>query len=95
MIFIFARFHAVEGQEERLAVLLREQASAVQSEPGCIEIRAYRAMRDPRTFYIHARWSDEAAFEVHAKLPSTDAFVERAQALIDHPFEATRTRPLG
>ena len=41
--------------------------------------------RDSRLFHIHSRWTNEAAFEVHAGLPDTDLFVERMQALIDPP----------
>jgi quinol monooxygenase YgiN len=51
--------------------------------------------RPARLFYIQSRWTDEAAFERHAELPNTVAFVERMETLIDHPFEATRMRLLG
>ena len=61
-----------------------------RQEPGCLAIGAYRSTREPRLFYIHSRWIDEAAFETHAGLPHTVRFVERMQPLIDHPFEATR-----
>ena len=47
-----------------------------------------------RNKVIHSRWSGEAAFDIHAERPSTVRFVERMEALIDHPFEATRARPI-
>ena len=94
-LVIIARFHAQEGREEAVAALLRAQIGPVRKEPGCVGMDAYRSTRNPRLFYIHSRWIDEDAFEVHARLPGTDRFVERMQALIDHPFEATRTRSLG
>jgi quinol monooxygenase YgiN len=47
--------------------------------------------RDPRLFYIYSRWKDEAALDPHTQLPNTVRFVERAQPLIDHPLELTRT----
>jgi quinol monooxygenase YgiN len=90
-LFVFARFHAKEGQEDAVVALLRAQIGPVREEPGCVEMDAYRSTRDPRLFYIHSRWIDEAAFEVHARLPSTDRFVERMQVLIDHELQATRT----
>jgi quinol monooxygenase YgiN len=92
--FNFARFHAREGQEGAVEAMLMAQIDPVREEPGCVEMDAYRSTRNPRLFYIHSRWIDEAAFETHAKLPSTDRFVERMQALIDHPLEATRSRSL-
>jgi quinol monooxygenase YgiN len=94
-LFIFARFHVYQGNEAVAAAVLREQIEGVRSEPGCLAINAYRSNRDPRLFYIHSRWTDEAAFEMHADLPRTVGFVARMQTLIDHPFEATRASSLG
>jgi quinol monooxygenase YgiN len=91
---IFARFHAREGQEAAVAAALREVTGASRKEAGCRFIEAYGATRDPRLFHIHSRWSDEAAFELHAGLPHTMRFLERVQPLIDHPLEVTRSRPL-
>jgi len=38
---------------------------------------------------------DEAAFDHHAGLPHTVRFIERVQALIDHPLDVTRARLVG
>jgi quinol monooxygenase YgiN len=94
-LFIFARFHARDGKEADVAKALSEQVAFAPSEPGCLKIDAYRSARDPRQFFIHSRWRDEAAFDVHADLPDTVAFVARMEALIDHPFDATRTHAIG
>jgi len=93
--FIFARFHARVGQEAAVAATLCKQIVRVRDEHGCLAIAAYRALPDARLFYIHSRWSDEAAFERHAELPNTVEFAERMETLIDHPFKATRVRLLG
>ena len=92
---IIARFLAREGNEADAAAVLHEQTAAVRKERGCLDIKAYRSIRDPRLFFIHARWTDEAAFEIHAGLPRTMEFVKRMDMLIDHPFEAARVRPLA
>lgn len=94
-LVIFARFHAREGRQAALAATLREQVGPVRAEPGCLEIAAYGSTRDPRLFWIHSRWIDEAAFEVHADLPRTLGFLERVQALIDHPLDVTRAHAIG
>jgi quinol monooxygenase YgiN len=83
-----------EGTEAIAGAILREQAAGAREEPGCLAIQAYRSIRDPRLFYIHSRWTGEAAFEIHADLPRTVEFVKRMETLIDHAFEATRARPL-
>ena len=91
---IFIRFHARDGQAEAVAAALREVVAATRAETGCRFIDAYRATTDPRLFHIHSRWTDEAAFEAHAALPHTVRFLARVRALVDHPLEVTRARPL-
>jgi quinol monooxygenase YgiN len=90
-LFIFARFHARESQEDAVAAELRGTAAATRLEPGCLAIAVFRSVRDPRLFWLHSRWLDEAAFETHAKLPRVAVFLERVQQLIDHSLDVTRT----
>jgi quinol monooxygenase YgiN len=94
-LFIFARFHSRENQDETVASVLRRQIDCVRSEPGCITIGAYRSTRSPRLFFLHSIWIDEAAFEVHAALPNTVQFVERIESLVDHPLDVTRSRSIS
>jgi quinol monooxygenase YgiN len=94
-ITVFARFHAREGQEDAVAALMRNQLNPVRAEAGCLAIEAFRSTRDPRLFFFHSRWVDEAAFDLHAGLPHTVRFLERAQPMIDHPLDVARTMPLG
>jgi quinol monooxygenase YgiN len=91
-VFIFARFHARPGREGAVEETLRDVVGPSREEAGCLGIQAFRSTRDPRLFYIHSRWIDEAAFDHHAELPHTVRFVERVQALIDHPLEVTRAK---
>ncbi|HET6621864.1 MAG TPA: antibiotic biosynthesis monooxygenase [Dongiaceae bacterium] len=93
-LVIFARFHAREGRERALAVALRDQAARVRTEPGRLPIGVFEAVGNPRLFWIHSRWVDEAGFQVHADLPNTRRFIERVEELIDDPFDATRARAL-
>jgi len=92
---IFARFHARAGQEDAVAAALNDVVPQARTEPGCRAIGAYRSTRDPRLYYIHSRWTDEAAFERHAEQPHTLRFIDRVQPLIDHPLDVTRSRPLA
>jgi quinol monooxygenase YgiN len=94
-LVIFARFHAREGREHEVAAAIREVLPPTRAEAGCRSIEAYGSIRDPRLFYIHSRWIDEAAFEVHAELPHTVRFLETVQLLIDHALDVARTRLLG
>ena len=94
-LFIFARFHARESQGGAVVAALHDVIGPTREEPGCLAIDAYRSTRDPLLFYIHSRWIDEAAFEIHAGLPHTVRFLERVRTLIDHDLDITRTLPIS
>src|SRR5436309_10286567 len=94
-LFIFARFHARSGNESAVAAALLEVLAPSRDEPGCLAIHAFRSTRDPRLFYIHSRWAEEAAFERHGGLPHTLRFIERVAPLLDHALDVTRTERLG
>jgi quinol monooxygenase YgiN len=95
-LVIFAHFHAREGQEAALDAAVREVTSITRElEPGCLAIAPYRSVRDPRLFFIHSRWVDESAFDLHATLPHTVRFLARVQGLIDHPLDVNRTTMLA
>ena len=89
-MFIFARFYARVGAEPALEEALRDVAGPTREEPGCMSFHAFRSIRDPRLFYVHSRFRDEAAFETHAALAHTVRFLERVDPLIDAPREVTR-----
>lgn len=94
VLFIIARFHARESEEEAVAAAVRGQLDPVRAEAGCLSIEAYGSTRDPRLFFLYSRWIDEAAFDLHATLPHTVHFLERIQPLIDHPLDVTRARSI-
>jgi quinol monooxygenase YgiN len=94
-VVIFARFHARPGQEAAVADALLGVIAPTRQEPGCLSVHAFRSIRDPQLFYIHSRWTDEAAFELHAVLPHTVRFLECVETLIDHALDVARTRQVG
>jgi quinol monooxygenase YgiN len=94
-LFIFARFHAVEGNENGVAEALHRVVGPSREEAGCLSIHAFRSIRDPGLFYIHSRWTNEEAFDLHATLPHTVRFIERVAPLIDHPLDVTRAELIG
>jgi quinol monooxygenase YgiN len=93
--YVFVRLHARAGEESAVERALREVLGPSRGEQGCLSFHLYRSMRDRGQFYIHSRWTDEAAFQKHAELPHTVRFLERVDALLDQPREVTRTEMIG
>ena len=93
-LFVFARFHAREGDADDIETALRAVVAPTREEDGCLFIEAYRSTRDPRLFYVHSRWKNEAAFDLHGELPHTVRFLEQVRLFIDHPLDVIRTRSL-
>jgi quinol monooxygenase YgiN len=90
-LFVFARFHALPGQEKGVEDALRKIiAPTRQQEPGCLEIHIFRSIKDARLFYIHSRWVDEAAFDHHISQPYIKQFAEEVEPLVDHKLDTTR-----
>lgn len=94
-LYIFVQFHAKAGCESDVERALLEVLGPTREEPGCLAIHAYRPVRDGRLFYVHSKWQDEAAFDRHAELPHTVAFLDEVSALIDHPRQTVRTHLLA
>ena len=93
-LFIFARFHARDGEAEAVAAALRDVVGATAAEPGCVSIGAFRSTHNPRLFYIHSRWVGEAAFAAHGGMPHTVHFLQRVEPLLDDPLDVTRAQLL-
>ncbi len=94
-LYVFARFHARQGSERGVEQALAEVVPPSREEAGCIAIHAFRSTRDSRLFFIHSRWEDEAAFDLHASLPHTVKFIETVELLVDQPLQVTRTSMIG
>ena len=93
-VYIFARFQPKPGREQEVSDELRRVLAPTGAEPGCLSIRLFESLREPRVFFIHSEWVDEAAFEAHIQLPHTQRMVSQVEPLIADPLEAVRTRKI-
>jgi len=89
--YTFVRLHARAGEESAVEEALREVTGPTREQAGCLSFHTFRGLRDRRLFFIHSRWVDEAALQVHAGLPHTVRFLERVDALLDQPRDVART----
>ena len=93
-LFLFARFHARPGSEAALKEAIETVEGPTRSEDGCRSYCVFRSIDIPGEFYVHSRWRDRAAFELHASLPHTVKFLSTVEPLIDHPLSVSLTEPL-
>jgi len=94
-LFVFVRVQAKPGNEAEVEAALREVVPPSQAESGCLSIHAFHSIRDPQVFYVHSRWKDEAAFDLHATLPHTLRFIERVEPLLVEDIRAQRCAMLA
>ena len=93
-LFLFARFHARAGCEAALREAIRTVEGPTKLEPGCLSYQAFQSVRVTGEFYVHSRWRDRAAFELHASLPHTVRFLSAVEGLIDHPLSVALMEPM-
>ena len=92
---IIGEFHARPGHEDAVDAAIRKVVPISRAESTCLDIRAFRSLRDAAVFYIHSRWIHDAAFEAHAELPHTVEFLETIAPLLTHRVEVARLRQIA
>ena len=80
---LFATLHARPGRADEVRRALETVRAPTRREPGCIAFDCFASIRDADEFCIHSRWRDLAAFERHAALPHTVAFLAQMHELFD------------
>jgi quinol monooxygenase YgiN len=77
VVTVIARYVVTDGHEETVADLVRRNARASLSEPGCLEFTVYRGIEDRRRFLLYERYTDEDAFQAHRRTPHFRDIVEQ------------------
>ena len=93
-LFLFAWLRARPGCEAAVLQAIQGVQEPTRRETGCLAYHAFRSVRDSNEFYIHSRWRDQAAFDLHAKLPHTERFVATVEPLLEHPLRVSLTERL-
>ena len=94
MLTVVARYVVSEGHDSTVARLLRENAEASRTEPGCLEFSVYQEIDDPRAFLLYERYTSEDAFLAHRQAPHFKDIIElQVVPLLDERVW-TRMEPL-
>lgn len=58
-------------------------------------MQVFESLREPVSYAIHSQWADEAAFALHARMPHTVRFIERAKELLTHLEQGLMAREIA
>jgi quinol monooxygenase YgiN len=94
-LHVFVRFEPLPGKDAEFRDELLRVVEPSRTETGCVAMHLFESLREPTVFAIHSVWVDEAAFELHARLPHTVRFIAAAKRLLAHPVEGLRTRQIA
>jgi quinol monooxygenase YgiN len=89
------RFDPLPGKAAEFREELMRVVEMTRTENGCLSIRAFESLREPKAFGIYSEWVDEAAFDLHAQIPYTIRFITAAEQLLGQPVQGLRSRSLG
>ena len=89
------RFEPREGKEGEFREALRQVIEPTRAEPGCLAIHVFESLRARFVFAIHSEWVDEAAFDLHARLPHTVRFLAAAKEFLTHPVQGLKAQEIS
>ncbi len=89
------RFEPQPGKEAEFREAMLQNLAPTRAEAGCLRIHVFESIRQPPVFAVYSEWVDEAAFELHARLPHTVRFLQAAEKLLTHPVQGLRLREIG
>jgi quinol monooxygenase YgiN len=94
-VHFLVRFEPLPGKAMVFRADLLRVLDPTRTEAGCLAIHVFESLREPFVFAIHSEWVDEAAFDLHARLPHTVRFLEAAKQLLTHPVEGLKSREIA
>mgnify|MGYP006313576159 CR=1 FL=1 len=75
MIVLLGSVQIQEGCVEQALALSQVHVRRSRDEPGCIAHAVYLDPEDPLRLVFVERWADQAALQVHFKVPDSLGFV--------------------
>jgi quinol monooxygenase YgiN len=72
---IVARWRAREGEEDKIAAVLRALAPKTRAEPGNISFSVHRAKDDPNEILLYEVYESEEAFKTHRETEHFKTYV--------------------
>jgi autoinducer 2-degrading protein len=95
MLVVVARYLVTAGHESTVVGLLRENATASRTEPGCLEFSIYQAVDHPRAFLLYERYTGEDAFQAHRQTSHFKRIIENQVVPLLDERSWTRMEPIA
>ena len=88
-IAVLAKIKAKDG----LAETVKQQALALvkptRSEAGCISYDLHQSDEDENLFMFYENWISKQALDEHIQTPHLQAFIAKADELLDRPLDVS------
>ncbi len=88
-ITVLAKIKAKDG----LADTVKQQALALvaptRSEAGCISYDFHQSDEDENLFMFYENWTSKKALDEHIQKPHLQAFIAKAEELLDGPLDVS------
>lgn len=86
---VIARIKAKEGAEEEVKQILLSLIEPTHKEVGCVDYTMHQGTDDKSLFMFYETWTSKETLEDHIQKPHVQAFIARADELLDGPLDVS------
>ncbi len=94
-IHVVTYVEVMPSAKDEGAALMRQYRDAIRKEDGNLRAETARRIGQPNQFVLIEAWKDHAAFEAHAKAPSTTQLRDRLKPIQSAPYDERVHTPLS
>ena len=85
--YVVGYVEVMPSAKDQGAALIRQYRDAARKEGGNLRVEAARRIGVPHQFVVLEAWKDQAAFDAHAKAPTTMQFRDKLKAIQNAPYD--------
>ena len=88
-ITVLARLKAKDGMQEMVKAGCLSLVEPTKSEEGCLVYDFHQDTEDPASFMFYEQWVSKEALDEHLQTPYLQAFIAKADGLLNGPLDVT------
>ena len=74
-------------RRQEVLEILNAMVAPTRTEPGCVNYDFHCDRNDPNIFVFYENFVDDAALDIHIKMPYIETIFERTKELLARPVE--------